>query len=154
MTNRFTKWLAAVLRSRCEKIIAARAPDIVIGRSGNGAYLRRWYCVPRNPILNVYLHLFFRSDPETPHDHPWISLSLSLSKKLFEVAPTRPGIRTIESGDVIVRGARFAHRLLVPERGAMTLFITGPRIRNWGFLCPGGWRLHSEFTKPVGGGCE
>ena len=39
-----------------------------------------------------------------------------------------------------------------------TLFITGPRIREWGFHCPQGWRHWRDYTKPgsygqVGRGC-
>lgn len=39
-----------------------------------------------------------------------------------------------------------------------TLFVTGPRIRNWGFHCPNGWVRWEAFTPPadkgsVGRGC-
>jgi len=33
-------------------IIGRREPDRVIGDH----YLERWYVVPRNPVLNIYLH--------------------------------------------------------------------------------------------------
>jgi hypothetical protein len=39
-----------------------------------------------------------------------------------------------------------------------TLFITGPRVRSWGFHCPGGWVPWQRFTAPddagaIGPGC-
>jgi hypothetical protein len=41
--------------------------------------LRRHLLIPRNPIFNVYLHHFLRSDDDRAlHDHPWINLSLLL----------------------------------------------------------------------------
>lgn len=40
-----------------------------------------------------------------------------------------------------------------------TLFITGPRVREWGFLCTKGWRHWRDFTAGVNGervgrGCD
>ena len=40
-----------------------------------------------------------------------------------------------------------------------TVFITGPRVREWGFHCPQGWVHWKRFTAPgdkgsVGKGCE
>lgn len=42
---------------------------------------------------------------------------------------------------------------------AWTLFITGPKIREWGFHCPNGWRHWREFVEEtdhgnIGRGCE
>lgn len=41
----------------------------------------------------------------------------------------------------------------------ITLFITGPKIREWGFLCPKGWRHWQDFCDSrdhgvIGRGCE
>jgi hypothetical protein len=46
----------------------------------------------------------------------------------------------------------------VPRMPAWTLFITGRRVRDWGFHCPKGWVPWQEFTDPtdsgrVGKGC-
>jgi hypothetical protein len=32
---------------------------------------------------------------------------------------------------------------------AWTLFITGPRWREWGFHCPQGWIHHDHFSDPA-----
>lgn len=56
--------------------VSNRPPDVVIGGFQN-PYLLRWYVIPRNPVFNVYVHLFLRSDDDRAlHDHPWANLSV------------------------------------------------------------------------------
>ncbi len=127
-------------------------------------------------------------DDRALHDHPWWSLSLLLGRidwprsvligwlhsrhalrpwrlnqgvTLHEIYLDRRGEqreRALETGALVPRGARFAHRMVVPIPGTMTLFVTGPRVREWGFLCPKGWRHWKEFTagdgSRVGKGCD
>ena len=64
---------------------------------------------------------------------------------------------------IIVRHAATAHRVeLLPaatgsgEMPVWTIFLTGPRVREWGFHCKGGWRhwrefLNRDYGKPVRG---
>lgn len=52
--------------------ITRRPPDFVIGGQER-PYLRRWFVIPRNPIWNVYLHQFLRSD------HPMTTLRTALA---------------------------------------------------------------------------
>lgn len=132
-----------------------RKPDRVI----NGDYLSRWYLIPRNPVLNVYLHRFGGDDdPRALHDHPWVSLSWCIAGQMRETYQTHPhpnGLertRTIIPGDWVWRGARFAHRLELDTTVAWTVFITGPRIRSWGFWCPQGWRHWRDFADETGDG--
>lgn len=45
------------------------------------------------------------------------------------------------------------------SKPVITLFITGPRVRNWGFWCPKGWRRWQDFCDVrdkgfIGRGCE
>lgn len=55
-----------------------REPDFIIGGAAD-PYVRRWWLIPRNPVLNVYLHEFLRSDDDLAlHDHPWWNASLLL----------------------------------------------------------------------------
>ena len=35
-----------------------------------------------------------------------------------------------------------------------SLFITGPKLRTWGFWCPKGWMHWEKFVKVVPGGNE
>lgn len=143
--------------------IYARKPDLVIGGDAN-PYLRRWFVIPRNPVFNIYLHEIVRSDEDRAlHDHPWINLSILLEGRYVEHTIAAGGInRRVErrAGDFKFRWPTHAHRLeIVPGETCRTLFITGPRFRQWGFHCPWGWRHWREFTsgargETVGRGCE
>lgn len=119
-----------------------RAADLAIG-GWSDPYLLRWYLVPRNRFLNVYLHCFKRSDDERAlHDHPWVSVSLLLQGSYVEHTIACGGVhrrRRFERGSVRWRGAKFAHRIEHTGGDAWTLFITGPVVRRWGFHCPRGW---------------
>jgi hypothetical protein len=153
MNNVATRLLARVARPFAQRIVAERSPDQSIGRSGDGGvYLRRWHLY-KGRWCRVYIHLFFRDDPDVHHDHPWASVSLSLSGRLDEEyrCAGGTGARMIWAGALVCRGANFAHRLRVLDRGAMTLFITGPKTRSWGFLCPEGWRHWEDFDRA---GCD
>lgn len=149
----------APLQAYAAAVIATRAPDLVIGPA-HDPYLRRWFVVPRNPWQNVYLHEFLRSDDDRAlHDHPWNNRTLVLSGRYFE--HLRGGaIRERREGWNGARRAAAAHRVeLVPGERAVTLFTTGPVIREWGFWCPQGWRHWRDFTagehgELVGRGCD
>ncbi len=159
ITARLAWWLA-------RRLPPHRPPDFVIGEP-DAPYMLRWWLIPRNRLFNVYLHLVLRDDDDRAlHDHPWPSVSLLLEGELGEVFLDRDGserTRIMSAGRIVWRGARFTHRLFLPmpERAAMTLFITGPVIREWGFRCPQGWRHWREFTAArdgdrgrIGRGCE
>lgn len=144
------------------RIANRRAPDQIIGRADDH-YLRRWYLIPRNPVFNIYLHHFLRSDDDRAlHDHPWWNLSILLEGRYVEHTIPQGGVnqRTLRrAGQMKFRFARAAHRVELTDGPCWTLFITGPRIRQWGFHCPAGWRHWKEFTKPgapgeIGRGCE
>lgn len=134
-------------------LVGDRPPDVLIGGSIN-PYMRRWWIIPRNRFINVYLHEFLRSDDERAlHDHPWWNISILMDGAYTEHLPGGERVdRTAPA--VVIRSAKHAHRIQVPltvanlgRAKAVTLFITGPKIREWGFLCPQGWRHWTEFTR-------
>lgn len=162
-----------------------RPPDLVVGGEDN-PYLRRWYLLPRNPWLNLYLHNVLRDDDDRAlHDHPWANLSWILDGGYVESLP-RPGaerrfrdwgtpqlafLKVYRApGSLILRPRPTqAHRLILTRRfgimgdtvitPAWTLFITGPRRREWGFHCQRGWVHWRQFTagprgEMVGAGCD
>jgi hypothetical protein len=157
--------------SIAERLIARvtrRAPDFLIG-GADAPYIRRWWVIPRNRWFNVYLHQFLRSDDDRAlHDHPWANLSILLRGDYIE--HTQAGTRWRTAGDVVFRkSGKFAHRIELPlnyasgdvfsECPCWTLFITGPRYREWGFHCPRGWVHWKLFTATddigaVGKGCD
>lgn len=140
-------------RSLVQRVADRRAPDFVV-TGPEGVYLYRWWLIPRNRFLNVYLHLFMRSDEDRAlHDHPWPWCSILLDGEYTEVSRPLPGSpllqrwETFRAGSIRFHRATFAHRLVLrPDRKCWTLFITGPRIRNWGFHCPKGWVRWEDFT--------
>ena len=159
------------LANRLIAVADRRPPDFVIGEERD-PYLRRWWLLPRNPVFNIYLHHFMRSDDDRAlHDHPWINVSVLLRGSYLEVTPRHPRhYPEILSTRLTMRSAdhwrlRFAARLpsaahrvalLTDSEGrpvpVWTLFITGPRVREWGFLCPKGWRPWQKFVENTPGG--
>lgn len=153
------------------RIASRRPPDFIVGGKAD-PYLLRWYIIPRNPLCNIYLHKFLRSDDDRAlHDHPWASVSVMLHGEYWEhtektdfnehyrLDQTIRSATAYGVGDVVVRfSGKYAHRIEV-NKPCWTLFITGPRYRNWGFHCPQGWVSWEKFTDPadkggIGKGCD
>lgn len=146
-------------------------PHIEIGGYTEGdevpdVYLRRWYLIPRNRLLNIYLHQFLRDDDDRAlHDHPWDSVSLLVRGSYVEYTPDpenpeRHRYWPYSAGDMVFRRAEYRHRLelMHPEAPCWTIFITGPKRRDWGFWCPQGFVPWREFTdgadgEHIGTGC-
>lgn len=138
-----------------------REPDLVIAPDGN-PYLYRWHLTPRNSQANVYFHIQIADDPERPlHDHPWDNFSVVLSggyDEIWNPSPERENVndefvRKFRKGDTVSRRANEAHRLLLPPgvEYSMTLFSTGPKVRDWGFWYPGGWKDYRDVTRMIDG---
>ena len=128
-------------------------------------YLQRWYIIPRNRFFNIYLHRYTGSDDDRAlHDHPWWSLSINGKGRLAEIRE-----RFVENDygwwqageetrDIIpfwpyLRAPLDMHRMLLRTETAWTLFITGPRVRDWGFRQfdePNNWLEKGEFFKKYG----
>lgn len=134
--------------------VMLRDPDFIIGEN----YLRRWWIIPRNFSCNVYLHEINRSDDDRAmHDHPWDNRTVILQGGYIEHTPV--GSVTRKAGDIIDRPADSVHRLeMIPGVRTITLFTTGPVVREWGFACPNGWVPWRDFVDDrdagqVGRGC-
>lgn len=127
------------------KGVMTRAPDFVIGDD----YLLRWWVVPRNTSCNVYLHDIRKSDDDRAlHDHPFVNTSLLVCGSYIEHTPEGSFVR--RAGDFIERPAEALHRLeVIPGERCISLFMTGPRLREWGFACPQGWVPWYEFVNPA-----
>lgn len=148
------RWLRKWLRGE---------PHFVIG-GRDDPYLMRWYVIPRNHALNVYLHKFCRSDDDRAlHDHPWWFVSILLRGGYLEVTPD--GMRERRAPSIAFRPAQWKHRVQLHrdsggERPCWTVIVTGPKRRHWGFWCPSGFVPWEQFTANVPGvsttgrGCE
>lgn len=128
-----------------------RPPDLVIKRTG-GDYLHRWHIRKDQEHGNVYLHRFLGDDEAFAlHDHPWESVSFILQGHYREHFPDLPSV-TRNPGDIIYRGVGSAHRVELISAECWTLFVTGPKVREWGFHCPSGWKSARELSIDDGNG--
>ena len=151
------------LLQRLAARVMRRPANFVIGEHDQ-PYLVRWWVIPRNRFFNVYLHQFYRSDDDRAlHDHPWWNVSLVLVGEYIEHRILAGGIHTMtrrKAGSLVARMARTAHRIeLLPDSTCTTLFLAGPRVRDWGFHCLRGWVPWQRFTKAgaageIGAGCD
>lgn len=118
----------------------------------------RWRVVRQNPLCSIFIHRFLRGDEDAVlHDHPWSNASFILEGEYTEVMADGPHLR--RAGMLIARKAGTAHRIELHAGEAWTLFMCGPRVREWGFHCPRGWRHWREYVMPndpdgVGPGCD
>lgn len=150
--NRITERLLAVSDSR--------EPDFVIG-GHQDPYVRRWWLIPRNRIQNAYLHQFLRSDDDRAlHTHPWLwNVSILLRGRYREWFGEGPNDYVERQAPAFkFRWGPAPHRIELTHGPVWTLFLTGPRIRQWGFLCPQGFVHWRDFTDAddkgaVGKGC-
>jgi hypothetical protein len=143
---------------RIIKRLFYRAPDFIIGGAAR-PYMLRWFVIPRNPWFNIYLHKFVRDDDDRAfHDHPWRSSAIVLRGAYIE--HDHRGRRIYFAGAVRIRSATYCHRVeLIDGKPCWTLFFTGPRLREWGFHCPQGWRHWKDFVGgrdggEIGRGCD
>lgn len=175
------KWLLRI----AENVMARRPPDFEIGPEGD-RYMLRWYLTPwsryergskpkgwfdalTRKLPNAYLHLFKHDDEDRArHNHPWASCSVMLKSGYWEVlAEDRKVFRA--EGSITFRSAKTFHRVVLLRQfpagkppapmEAVSLFLTGPVVQNWGFACPQGFRPWQEFVSArdkgsVGRGCE
>lgn len=142
-------------------------PDDVTGEPS--LYLRRFYIV-KTPWFEIMLHQFYMSDRGTYHDHPWGSYGRILATGYYEWLcdgiekgePVNPHKVFRKPGDWGGRPAanathndpRSFHKVeLAPgtEGKVWTLFMTGPRVRDWGFLSVDQmWEHFSDLFKRDG----
>ena len=137
-----------------------RRPDLTIAPFGK-PYLYRWHLM-RSTYANAYLHLQVASDPERPlHDHPWDNQSVILAGGYWEALSQYEREAAGEwfrvfrkAGDVIHRKAAEPHRLVLDKEGphyALTMFTSGPKIREWGFWYPEGWVHNYDVVRTENG---
>lgn len=137
-------------------------PGLYIGGLDN-PYLIRYYLVPRNPFINLYLHKFVRSDEDRArHSHPWYAASLLLKGGYWEHRSDDTWPRWRKSGSIGLLSPRTFHRVELDteiinnqyvEKPCWTLFMTGPRRgRTWHFKCPKGLVEWRQFVHQNGCG--
>lgn len=150
------------LRTLVLGYVGDRPADFIIG-GAERPYMFRWWVIPRNKLFNIYLHRFVRSDDDRSlHDHPWLNCSVLLEGEYTEHTIAAGGVAhhaIYRTGTLKFRRAIAAHRVELHAGPCLSLFITGPVIREWGFHCPAGWRPWKRFVDnrdkgSIGRGCE
>ena len=132
---------------------------IVMDRVENEPYLERYYLFLREREqfpFNIFLHKFLKSDPDDVHDHPWPYATLILKGGYWEWIPhfDTVGRKTGEyqvwrgPGHFRISKANSFHRIeLDPDITAWTLFMPGPKQRDWGFLVKNQWIQWEQYLK-------
>ena len=132
---------------------------IVMDRVENEPYLERYYLFLRERErfpFNIFLHKFLKSDPDDVHDHPWPYATLILKGGYWEWIPhfDTVGRKTGEyqvwrgPGHFRISKANSFHRIeLDPDITAWTLFMPGPKQRDWGFLVRNKWIQWEQYLK-------
>lgn len=151
-TFRLPPFLLRAISEPLLKEVALKEPSQVL-HNGVDVYMRRWYIERSKENGNVHLHETLRSDYDAEHhDHPWDNMSIWLRGTGHEEVAAPDGSMTVlerPPGTVVFRRAQERHRILIQEP-TWTLFLTGPKIREWGFLHESGWMHNQEFFKMRG----
>lgn len=151
-TFRLPPFLLSAIATPLLDGVAKTEPSQVLG-NGDDVYMRRWYIERSATEGNVHLHQTLRSDCDAEHhDHPWDNMSIWLRGTGHEEIVGSDGSTTVldrPPGTVAFRHAQDRHRILIQEP-TWTLFLTGPKIREWGFLHEDGWMHNREFFKMRG----
>lgn len=120
-----------------------RAPDFeLVG------YLQRWHSF-RTRWGCLYVHRIVGSDrDDAMHDHRSFNVSVVLRGGYVEYLGDSIYARSPLS--IVFRRATTPHRIVLIEADAVTLFLTGPHQRDWGFHTADGWVHWSAFESSSG----
>jgi len=130
---------------------------VIMDRKDDEPYLERYYLFLRDRQrfpFNVFLHKFLKGDPDDIHDHPWPYATLILKGGYYEWVPSfnPDGTKNCEirhwrrPGHFRICGSESYHRIeLAPGVTAWTLFMPGPKQRDWGFLVRNKWIQNEQY---------
>lgn len=116
---------------------------VILDRDSKEPYLERFYIHPRWMTLGLFrvvIHRFWKSDTdEAFHDHPWLFWgSKLLEGEYIEHTPDgsfhrKPGKLRWNSGWALHQIELGKRKYDGKEKIVWTLFVMGPKIRDWGF---------------------
>jgi len=136
--SKFLNWLDKIGRKR-----------VIMDRFENEPYLTRYYLFLKNRKwfpFNIFLHNFHKGDLDDLHDHPWPYCTIILRGGYWEHTPRGRFWRA--PGHIRISTPSSLHRIEL-EHGVSTwtLFIPGPKIREWGFIREGKWVQNEQYLK-------
>jgi hypothetical protein len=133
---------------------------IVMDRVSDEPYLERYYLFLKEREqfpFNIFLHKFLKSDPDDVHDHPWPYATLILKGGYWEWIPHFDTVgRKIGEyqvwrgpGSFRINRATSYHRIELDSsvESCWTLFMPGPKQRDWGFLVRNKWVQWEQYLK-------
>jgi hypothetical protein len=145
----------------CEK--TGRVFNITGTGADTDVYLIKYY-VFQNKYFNVFIHIFLRSDRDDMHDHPWNFGTYVIRKGYKEevINPEDPrvfiptilvNVRDVCQNRWATRKAETLHRVKLyheftmaeKDIAPMTVCITGPTKRDWGFVKDGKWIFWKKY---------
>ena len=136
--SKFLSWLEKLGRKR-----------VIMDRYENEPYLTRYYLFLKDRKwfpFNVFLHNFHKGDLDDLHDHPWPYFTLILRGGYWE--HTVSGKHWRSPGHFRINTPRSLHRIeLEPNTDVWTLFIPGPKLREWGFIRKGEWVESQQYLR-------
>jgi hypothetical protein len=136
--SKFLSWLDKLGRKR-----------VIMDRYENEPYLTRYYLFLKDRKwfpFNVFLHNFHKGDLDDLHDHPWPYFTLILRGGYWE--HTVSGKHWRSPGHFRINTPRSLHRIeLEPNTDVWTLFIPGPKLREWGFIRKGEWVESQQYLR-------
>jgi hypothetical protein len=168
--NRLDRWIDNFIRH-----VRDTKPKIPIGPDPENPTYWRFFVIPRNRWLNLYLHSWHGDDPQHHHDHRAANISFLLtgpySEERFIRYPREglplPNTKIVNTLKLLPR-FRFAatpHRVVLFRDAAgepktcWSLFIKFPDTRDWGFWTPTGplgtakwipWQQYTQGDDPTG----
>jgi len=123
----------------------------ITGTAGpEDVYLIRYYIV-KSKYFNLFIHQFLRSDRDDLHDHPWNFCTFLVrgsytekkwNEKEQRVQTIRRKVGRRNKNRFVFRKATDQHQVLVDrdlklaekDQAALTIFMSGPTKREWGFV--------------------
>lgn len=129
--------------------LASRFPTDELRSPDGQLYMRRHYLWVTRRRRHLRVHVIRRSDDlRALHDHPWSFWSLGISGGYLEHTPR--GARLWRAPFLRRMRAEDLHALELPGGGwAVTVILTGPKIRDWGFVVDGTWVPAGEYADPM-----
>lgn len=117
-----------------------------------GGYMERYWIVPEswNLPFAVRVHWIKRPDADLyVHDHPWNWRTIILQG--YYIEEDAFGVfRRRTAGDTVGASAETFHRIAdICPGGVWTVFITGRRRNDWGFMVPRPSGLGGSFPRKI-----
>jgi hypothetical protein len=110
-------------------------------------YLIRW--VVNLKLFSIRVHYWISSDDDRAlHDHPWWFITLLLRGSYIDIGEKSQDV--LKRGSMRFRRALHRHTVKVLERGTVTVMLTGPYCRSWGFYVGDKFLVTRQYFKKFG----